>query len=76
MYWSHKSKGTKPYLIESSALDGTNRQIIVASNESVRSLSIDFNTNRLYYVYVESGSIVYIDLKEKQVNHPGVGCLI
>lgn len=67
MYWAHKGNDSNTYLIESSALDGTNREIIVTANESARSLSMDFSTERLYYVYVESGRIVYVDLKEKKV---------
>lgn len=67
MYWAHKLKGIKSHLIESSALDGTNRQVVVAANESASSLSMDFSTERLYYVYVESGSIAYVGLKDKKV---------
>lgn len=68
MYWAHKREDTKTYLIESSSLDGWNREIILNSTESARSLSIDFSTDRLYFVYVESGKIVYYDLKTHLVS--------
>lgn len=68
MYWACKSNSSKQFVIESSALDGSNRKILLTANETARSLSIDFSTERLYFVYVENSKIVYFDLKTKIVS--------
>lgn len=76
MYWSHKRDETKSYLIESSALDGSNRQVLINCTDPADSLAMDFTAGRLYYVYEQSGAILYVDLKTKVVQEilvPGTG---
>lgn len=67
MYWAHRRED-KSFLIESSALDGSERDVVINTNESAHSLSIDFTTNRLYFVYFESSKIAYFDLKAQVVS--------
>lgn len=67
MYWSHRKDDTKTYLIEISMLDGSNRSILENCTHSAESLVMDFDKQRLYYVFTQSGSIWYIDLIKKTV---------
>lgn len=68
MYFAHNEEKTNSYRIESAALDGSERTIIVNCTELVDSLTIDFPDNRLYFVYKNAGSIFFLDLTTKTVN--------
>lgn len=68
MYWSHKKDDTKTYIIETSSLDGSNRAVLMNCSGPAESLSMDFQSGRLYFVYSESGAILYVDLKTKVVS--------
>lgn len=68
LYWACKINTTKSYAIKSSALDGSKIETLIIANETARSLSIDFSTERLYFVYVENAKIAYFDLKTKTVS--------
>lgn len=68
MYWSHKKDDTKTYIIETSSLDGSHRAVVMNCSDPAESLSMDYPTGRLYFVYSESGAILYVDLKTKAVS--------
>lgn len=68
MYFSHKNNHTNFYAIESSALDGSNRRLLINCTKSAVSLTIDFPTNRLYFIYQETGAIIFFDLETKIVS--------
>lgn len=68
MYWSHKKEDTKSYIIESSSLDGSNRAVVMNCSDPAESLSMDYQSGRLYFVYSESGAILYVDLNTKAVS--------
>lgn len=69
MYWSHKNELNSTYCIESSLLDGTERQLLAITEEPAESLSFDFTSNRIYFVYKIRRGIVFYDLaKEKVIN--------
>lgn len=68
MYWSHRNEEKKTYLIEQSALNGDNRKILLNCNETAKSLTLDFLTNRLYFVNAERSSIWYFDLNTEEVS--------
>lgn len=67
MYFAHNDEKSNSYRIESAALDGSERNIIVNRTELVDSLTIDFPDNRLYFVHKNAGSIFYFDLTSKTV---------
>lgn len=67
MYWSHKKDLTKTYLIERSALDGSNREIVVNCTHPPESLTMEYSTRRLYFAYGSIGSILYVDLTTSAV---------
>lgn len=67
MYWSHADEEAKIFRIESSALDGSSRRELLTTNKSTHSLTIDFASNRLYFVYQNSGIISYLDLATYKV---------
>lgn len=69
MYFSHMDDRTSTYLIEQSALDGSGRHVLVNCSEAATSLSIDFNSRRLYYAYKETGTISYVDLETRKVSN-------
>lgn len=76
MYFAHNEEKSNSYRIESAALDGSERTIIVNCTELVDSLTIDFPDNRLYFVYKYAGSIFYLDLASNTVNLPLVLALL
>lgn len=67
MFFAHNEEKSNSYRIESAALDGSERNIIVNCTELVDSLTIDFPDNRLYFVYKNAGTIFYFDLTSKTV---------
>lgn len=67
MYFAHNEEKSNSYRIESAALDGSERNIIVNCTELVDSLTIDFLNNRLYFVYKNAGEIFYFDLTSRTV---------
>ncbi|XP_067627209.1 prolow-density lipoprotein receptor-related protein 1 isoform X1 [Eurosta solidaginis] len=66
MYWIHSERDSKLWLIEQSNLDGSDRSIIFQHNKTLLSLTMDFDSERLYYVYDNSG-IAYYDIVQKSV---------
>lgn len=68
MYFSHIRNETELYLIETSALDGSNRRVLVDCAEPADSLDMDVRDRRLYYVYSDSGAIMYVDLQTNAVS--------
>lgn len=68
MYWSHKKDITKTYLIEMSSLDGSNREILINCTHPAESLTIDYDLNRLYFIYGSIGAINYVDLTKKELH--------
>lgn len=62
MFWIHSHRDNKLYEIEQSALDGSNRQVLFNHTKSLQSLTMDFDSYRLYYVYDNSG-IAYYDIE-------------
>lgn len=48
-------------------MDGSDRIVILERNSSLQSLTMDFDSQRLYYVYDNSG-IAYYDIKNKTFN--------
>lgn len=67
MYYSHIKNETKLYLIETCALDGSNRRVLVNCTEPADSLAMDVLNRRLYFVYTDSGAILYVDLQTNAV---------
>lgn len=67
MYFTQNEVKNHTYRIESAALDGSRRNIIVNGTDFVDSLTIDFPTNRLYFAYKNAGIIFYYDLTTKTV---------
>lgn len=68
MYWSHKKELTKTYLIETSSLDGSNREILINCTHPAESLTIDYSINRLYFVYGSVGAILFVDLTKNTLH--------
>ncbi|XP_055372745.1 prolow-density lipoprotein receptor-related protein 1 [Condylostylus longicornis] len=68
MYWSHSDKSNKVHEIEVSSMDGSNRQLLFNGSKSMQSLAIDFGDSRIYFVYLNSGIISYLDLQDLRVN--------
>lgn len=66
MYWIHSERDSELWLIEQSNLDGSSRSVIVQHNKTLLSLTTDFDSQRLYYVYDNSG-IAYYDIARKIV---------
>lgn len=58
LYWSHVKRETNTFLIESSALDGSDRRVLVNCTEPALALAVDFAEQRLYFVYERTISYV------------------
>ncbi|XP_046809386.1 low-density lipoprotein receptor-related protein 1 [Lucilia cuprina] len=67
MYWISSARNSQLWQIEQSNLDGSNRQSIFEHNKTLASLTIDFDSWRLYYVYDNSG-ISYYDIATKTIH--------
>lgn len=65
MYWIHWNPFTQIWQIERNNLDGSQRKSIYETGE-MASLSMDYDSKRLYFVYERSG-IAYYDLTNKKV---------
>lgn len=67
MYWLSSERNAQLWQIEQSNLDGSNRQLIYEHNKTLASLTMDFDSKRLYYVYDNSG-ISYYDITNKSMH--------
>lgn len=67
MFWSHSNKEAEIYRIEESSLNGESRNKLHDCSKPAQSLTIDFDSNRLYFVYHNSGIISYYDIVLKKV---------
>lgn len=68
MYFSHENSNGIEFYIEASTLDGANKQLILNSTKQIGSLTIDYETNRLYFVYTRVGAIEYLYLTNNTVS--------
>lgn len=76
LYWAHtllsEEGTTSHHIIMASAMDGSNKQILVkqeANQDNIgpQSLSMDLDSWRLYWVNTEKANIQYYDFKSKVV---------
>ncbi|XP_055918086.1 low-density lipoprotein receptor-related protein 1 isoform X3 [Eupeodes corollae] len=68
MYWSHSSREDNIAKIEMSNMDGSGRRELAVMKQLVQSLTYDFDSRRLYFVYQGSG-IAYYDEKAKNITY-------
>lgn len=66
MYWTHSSREDNITKIEVSNMDGSGRRELVSMAQVFQSLTVDFDSRRLYFVYQSSG-IAYYDLKNQAI---------
>lgn len=62
MYFTHENSNGTEFYIARAALDGSNHHILLNTSRQITSLSIDYETERLYFVYPRHRAIDYIDL--------------
>lgn len=68
MYFSHENSNGTAFIIEQSALNGSNRKVLLNSSQPVGSLTVDLESNRLYFIRKHTGGIDYLDLKTGNVH--------
>lgn len=67
MYWIHSTHDSTLWQLEQSNLDGSERMVIHDHNNSMQSLTMDFDSQRLYYAYDNSG-IAYYDIPKNETH--------
>lgn len=67
MFFAHIDTNFTRYFIEQSALDGSNRLILITCTRAPSSLTMDFENRRLYFTYREASIISYVDLETKKI---------
>ncbi|XP_001985922.2 low-density lipoprotein receptor-related protein 1 isoform X2 [Drosophila grimshawi] len=67
MYWIHSTHDSSLWQLEQSNLDGSERFVIHTHNDSMQSLTMDFDSQRLYYSYDNSG-IAYYDIPKNETH--------
>jgi len=67
MYWIHATQDHTLWQLEQSNLDGSGRLVIHQHNNSMQSLTMDFDSQRLYYAYDNSG-IAYYDIPKNETH--------
>lgn len=65
MYWIHSTSDGNLSQLEQSNLDGSGRVLIYEHESSLQSLTMDFDSQRLYYAYDGSG-IAYYDIPRNE----------
>ncbi|XP_043066692.1 low-density lipoprotein receptor-related protein 1 isoform X1 [Drosophila bipectinata] len=65
MYWIHSTSDGNLSQLEQSNLDGSGRVLIYEHENSMQSLTMDFDSQRLYYAYDGSG-IAYYDIPRNE----------
>lgn len=66
MFWIQSERSLQLWQIEQSNLDGSGRIILYEYNNTLLSLTMDYESERLYYVYDNSG-IAYYDFQKREV---------
>lgn len=66
LYWISSARNSQSWEIEQSNLDGSERSIVFKHNQTLASLTMDFDAMRLYYVYDNSG-ISYYDITTRTI---------
>lgn len=67
MYWIHSTSDSTWWQLEQSNLDGSARLVIHEQNVSMQSLTMDFDSLRLYYAYDNAG-IAYYDIPKNETH--------
>lgn len=67
LYWISSSRNLQNWQIEQSNLDGSERSVIYEHNKTLASLTMDFDSMRLYFVYDNSG-ISYYEIASKEIH--------
>jgi len=65
MYWIHSASDGSMSQLEQSNLDGSSRSLIYQHENNLQSLTMDFDSQRLYYAYDNSG-IAYYDIPRNE----------
>lgn len=68
MYFTHENSNGTEFYIARASLDGSNHHILLNTTRQIASLTIDYDTNRLYFVYPRLRAIDYIDLTNSSVS--------
>ncbi|XP_030387623.1 low-density lipoprotein receptor-related protein 1 [Scaptodrosophila lebanonensis] len=67
MYWIHSKHDATLWQLEQANLDGSGRSVIYEHDNSLQSLTMDFDSQRLYYAYDNSG-IAYYDIPRNETH--------
>ncbi|XP_034653858.1 prolow-density lipoprotein receptor-related protein 1 isoform X1 [Drosophila subobscura] len=67
MYWLHSAPDASLWQLEQSNLDGSGRLLIYEHENALQSLTMDFDSQRLYYAYDNSG-IAYYDIPRNETH--------
>lgn len=67
-YFSHENGNGTIFIVEQSALDGSNRRILLNSSQPIGSLTTDIESNRLYFVRKQTGAVEFLDLAASTVH--------
>ncbi|XP_002138212.3 prolow-density lipoprotein receptor-related protein 1 isoform X1 [Drosophila pseudoobscura] len=67
MYWIHSAPDASLWQLEQSNLDGSGRLLIYEHEHTLQSLTMDFDAQRLYYAYDNSG-IAYYDIPKNETH--------
>lgn len=68
LYFSHENSRGTAFIIEQSALDGSNRKVLLNSSQPIGSLTINVDSKHLYFIRNQTGGIDFLDLKTGKVH--------
>lgn len=69
LYFTHENGNGTTFIVEKSALDGSNRKVLLTSTAPIGSLTTDLESNRLYFVRKQTGAVEYLDLASPSEHH-------
>lgn len=68
MYFTHENSNGTEFYIARATLDGSDHHILLNTSRQITSLTIDYDTRRLYFVYPRIRAIDYMDLTNGSVS--------
>lgn len=68
MYFTHENSNGTEFYIARATLDGSDHHIMLNTSRQIASLTIDYDTKRLYFVYPRLRAIDYMDLTNDSVS--------
>lgn len=67
IFFAYQNNNTAEFFIGRTTMAGTNLEVLLNSTNNIASLFLDYDTNRLYFIYGLVGAIQYMDLDNRTV---------